>query len=410
MLASEGESLRGYHYLRELGKGGQSCVWLGVREQDGRIVAIKEVEGNPDASREGEILSRLSFPAIPRLYEQFSDGKKQYLVMEYMEGNNLRTFLSEWGPFSDREVLGLALQICDIFVYLHAQSPPVIYRDLKPGNLILNSSGVLSLIDFGSARLFDPEKKEDTVYLGTRGYAAPEQYGSMGQSDERTDLYAFGMTLYQLWTGNSPPEYSEMRKEPLDLPGKPFSNLILACIQSDPEKRPCSFRKVRRELRELEREIHFSETDFLKHLLLDRIVFVRNNFARNSFLKNSLIRKESGKKGLGRICCMTGLCLLVLGGGRLYESRSVSWERLADRVSSLVICDAEALFAQEISLSEVEQLLEHMKEKIDIEEKKCCRTDVEEGHGENDQELLLKLERAGRIAEAAGRNATNQRE
>jgi serine/threonine-protein kinase len=154
--------------------------------------------------QEAQILGRLDHVNLPRVVDFFSETDRHYLVMDFIEGETLERLLGERStPFSEADVLGWAGQLCDVLAYLHSQNPLVIFRDLKPGNIMLARDGRLKLIDFGIARLFKPGKSTDTHRLGTPGYAPPEQYGQ-GQTDARSDIYALGVTLYELLTRYDP--------------------------------------------------------------------------------------------------------------------------------------------------------------------------------------------------------------
>jgi serine/threonine protein kinase len=149
---------------------------------------------------EARILSRLNHPNLPAFTDFFTEGTRHFLVMEFIDGNTLEELLeANHGPFSERRVLGWARQLCDVLEYLHNQQPPIIFRDLKPGNIMLTRGGRIKLIDFGIARLFRASGSQDTQLLGTPGFAPPEQYGS-AQTDERSDIYSLAMTLFQLMT------------------------------------------------------------------------------------------------------------------------------------------------------------------------------------------------------------------
>lgn len=150
---------------------------------------------------EAQILACLDHLNLPAVSDCFGHGGSYFLVMEFVEGLTLHELLRERGaPLQHKEVCWCAAQLCDVLAYLHSQNPPVIFRDMKPGNVMLQSgSGLLKLIDFGIARLFKPGQARDTVLLGTPGYAAPEQYGSL-QTDQRADIYALGVTLHVLLT------------------------------------------------------------------------------------------------------------------------------------------------------------------------------------------------------------------
>lgn len=149
---------------------------------------------------EAQMLSNLKHPNLPSVSGYFAEGPRHFLVMEYIEGLTLDEYLSRnEAPFSEARVLGWARQLCDVLTYLHSQQPPIIFRDMKPGNIMLMRDGRVKLIDFGIARFFRHASSQDTQLLGTPGYAPPEQYGK-AQTDERSDVYSLAMTLFQLMT------------------------------------------------------------------------------------------------------------------------------------------------------------------------------------------------------------------
>jgi serine/threonine protein kinase len=182
----------------------------------GKMWAVKEMSdsGLPDPAekqravkafrQEALLLASLSHPNLTKVVDYFEDRGKQYLVMDYVEGHALDDMMvGHSTPFPETQVLEWAEQLCNVLSYLHHQKPPVIFRDLKPGNIMLDKNGCIRLIDFGVARFFKPGASKDTVSLGTPGYAAPEQYGK-GQSDARSDVYALGATLHHLLTLRDP--------------------------------------------------------------------------------------------------------------------------------------------------------------------------------------------------------------
>jgi serine/threonine protein kinase len=154
--------------------------------------------------REAELLSQLSHPNIPRVIDFFSERGKLYLVMDFVEGETLEDRIERGGlPLGESEVRPWAEQLCHVLGYLHSQQPPVIFRDLKPGNIMIDRTGHVKLIDIGIVRFFQPGKAKDTISFGTTGYAPPEQYGK-GQTDARSDIYTLGATLHHLLTGRDP--------------------------------------------------------------------------------------------------------------------------------------------------------------------------------------------------------------
>ncbi len=188
-----------------------AAVYQANDTKRGTIVAIKEMSlstvpanERPQAIQnflaEARILSRLNHPNLPAFTDFFTEGARHFLVMEFIDGSTLEDLLERNnGPFSEPRVLGWARQLCDVLEYLHNQQPPVIFRDMKPGNMMLTRTGRIKLIDFGIARLFRPSGSQDTQLLGTPGFAPPEQYGS-AQTDERSDIYSLAMTLFYLLT------------------------------------------------------------------------------------------------------------------------------------------------------------------------------------------------------------------
>jgi len=200
-----------YVIVRTIGHGGMAAVYEARDTRRGTSCAIKEMSLStvPANERplaiqnflaEARILSRLNHPNLPAFTDFFTEGTRHFLVMEFVDGNTLEDLLeANHGPFTERRVLGWARQLCDVLEYLHSQQPPIIFRDLKPGNIMLTRGGRIKLIDFGIARLFRSSGSQDTQLLGTPGFAPPEQYGS-AQTDERSDIYSLAMTLFQLMT------------------------------------------------------------------------------------------------------------------------------------------------------------------------------------------------------------------
>jgi serine/threonine protein kinase len=206
-----------YIIVRKVGGGGMGAVYQVADQRiPGKLWAIKEMS---DAAitrpldkqqaveafrREAQLLATLDHSNLPKVSDYFTEGGKHYLVMDFIQGRTLEDVLySTPGSLDEEEVVGWAVQLCDALSYLHNRQPPIVFRDLKPGNVILDNDGRAKLIDFGIARLFQPGKSKDTRVMGTPGYAAPEQYGA-GQTDPRSDIYALGVTLHQLLTGYEP--------------------------------------------------------------------------------------------------------------------------------------------------------------------------------------------------------------
>ena len=208
-----------YHILQRLGGGGMGVVYLAEDSRlPGRRCAIKEMSPDqlpaPDRNwaiqafqQEAQMLANLKHPGLTLVTDYFPEHSNWYLVMDFIEGETLEARLAKapGGRLPVEEALRITRQLCEVLTYLHNQNPPVIFRDLKPSNVMLTLQGEVKLIDFGIARFFKPGQTRDTVNLGTPGYAAPEQYGKMGlQSGPRADVYSLGALLLQMVTGYDP--------------------------------------------------------------------------------------------------------------------------------------------------------------------------------------------------------------
>ncbi len=197
-----------YKILKTLGKGGTSSVFLAENIRLGTLWAIKEIHKQQGQAiqflTEPHVLKNLRHPALPRIFDIIENDDYLYVIQDYIDGMTLDALIRQDGPIPESRLIDWAMEICDVFRYLHGLSPnPIIYRDMKPGNLIVDQEGAIKLIDFGIAREFKTDSPNDTVCLGTRGYAAPEQYGS-SQTDPRSDIYSLGVTLYHALTGSGP--------------------------------------------------------------------------------------------------------------------------------------------------------------------------------------------------------------
>lgn len=238
-----------YKILNEIGRGGMSVVYLAMNEKANKQWAIKEVRKdgvqNFEVVKQGlivetDMLKKLRHPSLPRIIDVIEDEDTFLIVMDYIEGNPLSRALEEFGAQPQDLVIEWAKQLCDVLGYLHSQNPPIIYRDMKPANVMLEPDGNVTLIDFGTAREFKEKNLADTTCLGTVGYAAPEQFGGMGQTDARTDIYCLGATLYHLVTGKNPcePPY-EIRPirdiNPMLSAG--LEKIIKKCTQRNPQDR-----------------------------------------------------------------------------------------------------------------------------------------------------------------------------
>ncbi|HEX6779970.1 MAG TPA: WD40 repeat domain-containing serine/threonine-protein kinase [Ktedonobacterales bacterium] len=252
-----------YRLVRQLGVGGFGAVYQAEDTALGhRLVALKEMSPRglkPDEAREATeafqrealLLANLNHPSLPRIYERFEEEGRWYLVMDFIEGETLEVYLDkQGGSLPVKEALGLALQLSEVLSYLHLRQPPIIFRDLKPSNVIRAPKGQVVLVDFGIARLFKPGQSKDTMAFGSPGYAAPEQYGK-AQTTPRSDVFSLGALLHQMLTGIDPSE-KPFRFATLSMPRPAgLSALIERMVEMDESKRPPSMERVQRELERL---------------------------------------------------------------------------------------------------------------------------------------------------------------
>ena len=238
-----------YKILNKIGQGGMSVVYLAMNERANKQWAIKEVRKdgvqNFEVVKQGliaetEMLKKLSHPNLPSIIDVIDGDGTFLIVMDYIEGRHLESVVKEYGAQRQEDVIEWAKQLCDVLSYLHSRKPPIIYRDMKPSNVMLKPDGKVMLIDFGTAREFKENSVADTTCLGTQGYAAPEQYGGHGQTDTRTDIYCLGATLYHLLTGHNPSE-PPYEMYPIRYWNPELSSgleeIILKCTQKNPDDR-----------------------------------------------------------------------------------------------------------------------------------------------------------------------------
>ena len=271
-LAPQSILIQRYLILQVVGRGGMSAIYLALdMRTNRRRVAIKEMsqENLDDAERQAamarfeqemRLLSTLSHPNLPRIYDAFGAGGRSFLVMDYIDGKNLLQLLQEAGqPLSVDQMLHYADQLCDVLSYLHGQRPPIIFRDLKPMNVMVTQEGRIYLIDFGIARFFKEGQSQDTIALGSPGYAPPEQHGG-GQTSPRSDLYALGATLHCCLTNRDPyhaPErfsFAPVRQFNPQVP-EALDALIMSLLALDENQRPASALEVKQALARIRQQM-----------------------------------------------------------------------------------------------------------------------------------------------------------
>lgn len=266
-----------YRLLTQVGVGGFGVVFKALDTQSAdRTVAVKQInlrgltpqkmiEATDAFNREVQHLTPLKHPNLPGIYDHFTDPDHWYLVMEFIEGETLEHYLEtcrlQRAYTASRtflpleEFFPLAFQLCEVLTYLHTRHPPIIFRDIKPANIMRTGKGHLYLIDFGIARHFKPGQARDTTPLGSPGYAAPEQYGK-AQTTPRADLFSLGALLHHLVTGEDPAEMLFQFAPLTDMVGadiQKLDTLIRRMVDVDSDKRPVSASEVKEELQSIAR-------------------------------------------------------------------------------------------------------------------------------------------------------------
>ncbi len=250
-MAHMGTVIEGkYEILKQIGRGGMSVVYLAMDKRLNKQWAVKEVRKFARDKKdkvviqsllaEADMIKKLDHPALPRIVDIINHESTIYIVMDYIEGESLDKILKAEGIQPQDKVIEWAKQLCDVLQYLHSQTPPIIYRDMKPANVMLKPEGIVKVIDFGIAREYKEENLKDTTILGTEIYAPPEQCDGSSQTDARSDIYSLGMTLYQLLTGKTikdpPYKVVPIRQWNPALSGG-LEKIIMKCTQPNPADR-----------------------------------------------------------------------------------------------------------------------------------------------------------------------------
>lgn len=273
-----GEVLRGRYQVRErIGQGGMGSIYLAEDLRlSGRLCALKEVlydrnlpdkilqQAREQFFREATVLARLDHPNLPKVSDFFSSGQRDYLVMDYIPGDDLRALMLDARRhksfLAEKDILNWASQLADALSFMHNQKPPIVHRDIKPSNLKLTPNGLLKLVDFGLVKIMAPEEVTITVIQGqgTALYTPLEQYGGDGMhTDVRADIYAFGATLYHLLTNEAPADARKRFLQPESLlplrqvnpaVSQRTERAVLWAMSLHPDQRPDSIETLRQSM------------------------------------------------------------------------------------------------------------------------------------------------------------------
>lgn len=292
-----------YKIMDLLGSGGSGCVYLAENMRIGNLVAIKAVDKKDSQMNliaEKDLLKELRHSAIPIIVDTFEDEERYYLIEEYVEGTLLGSLKLQ---LSEDEMQDIMLQLCDVLLYLHTSfEEPIIFRDLKPDNIIRMNNGRIKLIDFGIAVRHSEISQNPKVHYGTKGYSAPEQL-SYFKSDEKTDIYALGVSIYYMLTGKNlsqPPYRLRPIREINPEISVEFAEIISKCIETLPVKRYQNIRQIIYELKTIG-QAREGEQDYLtfrekSHLLITCAGLKQGMGATHMTFLLAHHFKEQGKK------------------------------------------------------------------------------------------------------------------
>ncbi len=242
-----------YQVVRQIGRGGTSDIYLVKHIYLDSEFAMKAIPIKPnseiDYSAEAHILKDLRHARLPRIIDIFQDAQYLYIIRDFIDGEDLEKYVDMHGPQTFATTIDYTLQLIDVLSYIHTRPEPLVYRDLKPTNIIRSRDGKLTLIDFGTTRIYKPTNDEDTVYLGTKGYAPPELFGGM-QSDQRTDIYSLGATIYYLYSGEHWSEVGQTKKfnKFRGEKAEALKSIIEKAMQLTPERRYQTVSEVKQAL------------------------------------------------------------------------------------------------------------------------------------------------------------------
>ena len=288
-----------YRIIELIGKGGMGRVYLAEDIIDSSLWAIKENLSEKYTYQlydEADVLMKLDHPALPKTrgVKRWNNGS--YMIMEYMAGSTLAEKLKEQERFPEEQVITWFAEICDVLIYLHGQEKPIVYRDLKPSNIIIDETGSVKIIDFGIAEHYSTESSVQSMGL-TKGYAAPEQYDRRFRADVRTDIYALGVTIHYLLTGKNPIkppfEFVPVRKLAPDV-SPALEWIVKKCLQPNPDKRYSDANALYYDLTHIEEKTRDLKKKKAKYILVTAVILMVVTCA--FFALESVIRTNREKQ------------------------------------------------------------------------------------------------------------------
>ncbi len=320
-----------YEVIRMLGRGGMGKVYLCKNTRLGNFWAIKEVlqdTENIDVLTEAIILKNLKHPGIRRIVDIFFENKKLYMVQDYVEGQTLKEYVKVNGRLKAEKICQITSDLCDIIGYLHSLNPAIIYRDIKPSNIMITPDGKVILIDFGISKVYEADISHDTVCTGSNGYAAPEQYG-LGKCCTQTDIYGIGMIIYFMIKGKAPftgvePLFDENYDSNND---ENFKKIIQQCVKIDIKDRYSSVEALKDDILKV-----------IKKEKCEKTVILNEARLSTNRVKKTKYNKSKVKKNTKGILCFIVVILasVHISYGNKKESKDINISERPEIMSPIV--------------------------------------------------------------------------
>jgi len=309
-----------------------------IEHQVLKVAYVLKIYKNIHQANEYKILSQYTHSGIPKIYDVLIEKGKTFVVLEYFQGTTLDNITKQYNELTEKKLLNIVLQMCEILSFLHKQTPPIIHKDIKPENVIIDINDQIKLIDFGSARIVKENQSTDTVLLGTHGYAAPEQYG-FKQTDQRTDIYALGVMIDEL------AENFKMKRS------KEFNHIISKCKEIDPDNRFNSVDEITNGIKEIKKPFYKKKKYIMKMTIL--ISFICCIFFYKLFFSFSDVYKFKSEviaeavsvqldKDINRLTLddLESITDITIWGENIVEDQEkLIWESIPSNYVSAIIID-----------------------------------------------------------------------
>lgn len=359
-----------YEIIRVLGRGGMGTVFLCKNNRLGNLWAVKEVNSQwkdqVDFLTEPNILKNLSHTGIVGITDIFYEYDNLYIVEDYIEGKTLKEYVDTNGPLSSELVEDISLQLCSILDYLHSFNPPIIYRDLKPSNIMITSNNKAVLIDFGIARIYKESQEGDTMILGSKGYIAPEQLENI-QSNIQTDIYSLGVTMFFMLTGKSASQATELmfdKNYPEHAP-KDLVKVIQKASAIEAENRYSDVKLIMSELNDI-----MSDEEYNKTMLINSDESIAEA-TKTVLVKNKKLSKRIKLIIIAVLACIIALVIfLALLMGNKASVKKTSEYPAVPKASEKTETKQELKMDDEKNEGELKKQGEKSKEELKKQEEK----------------------------------------